>query len=444
VTAASDDAGRSAASPGTPRPGDVQAVPITGLSHDGDGVGRLADGRAVFVAGALAGELVEAVITEVRPRMARARLAAVPSAPAPERILKPRCPHYGPWPERGEAPDAWCGGCQLQHLDYGAQLRFKTGVVRSALQRIGGLADPPVLETVGMDDPWRYRNALRLHAAGGQLGLIARDGRTLVPITECPIAHPEVEALALAMAGAGLPDGVAVVARAGTRTGEALVALYDADDAIDALTVELDASVVLVGAEGDVHVVAGRGALDEVFAGLPYLVPATAFAQANTAMTDRLVEAVLAAVPEGAGRVVDGYCGVGLFTVALAPRAGEVVGIDVDEAAIAAAVENAAGLDNVLLIEGPVDEGLEAVEGPIDAVVLDPPRAGLEPSVVRLLAGRAPDTIVYVSCEPSSLARDVRQLVEAGFRVERAQPLDLFPQTRHVEIVCVLARAAGR
>lgn len=425
-----------------PRVGTREVVPLTGLAHDGDAVGRLSDGRAVFVAGGLPGELAEVVVTEVKPRLARARLAALPTAPAPSRLAVPRCRHYGAWPARGEEPDAWCGGCHLQHMDYAAQLAFKTTAVRDALERIGRIPGPPVADALGMDDPWGYRNTLRLHAAGGQLGLIARDGRTLVPLEECPIAHPDVAALVAGLSAARLPDGCAVVARAGTRTGDAQIVLYDAFDAIEDLTIESDASVVLVDGSGEVHAVAGQVDLVEVFAGLPYAVPATAFCQANTAMTDRLVACVRERVPAGAANVVDAYCGVGLFTVALAPHVGAITGIDIDEIAIVAAVENATGLANATLIAGPVAEGLAAVADPIDVVVVDPPRAGLEPAVLKLLAARAPGTIVYVSCDPSSLARDVRRLVEAGYELASCQPIDMFPQTHHVESVSELKRRA--
>lgn len=424
----------------SPRVGAREIVALTGLGHDGDAVGRLADGRAVFVAGGLPGELAEIVITEVKPRLARARLAAIPESPSEERVAEPRCSHYGDWPARGEEPDAWCGGCQLQHMAYDAQLRFKTTVVRDALARIGKIPDAPVGDTLGMADPWGYRNTLRLHAAGGQLGLIARDGRTLVPLSECPIAHPDVADLVADLAAERLPDGCAVVVRAGTRTGDAQVVLYDAYDGIDALTIEAEASVVLVDGSGEVHVVAGQTDVVEVFAGRPYAVPATAFCQANTAMADALVAHVLAAVPDGARNVVDAFCGVGLFTVALAPHVGEITGIDIDEAAIGAAVDNAAGLANVTLIAGPVAEGLAAVADPIDVVVVDPPRAGLEPAFLELLLARAPGTIVYVSCEPSSLARDLRRLVEAGYELVGCQPIDMFPQTHHVESVSELKR----
>jgi len=429
-------------SDGAAQVGARATVLLTGLGHDGEAVGRLKDGRAVFVAGGLPGELAEIVITEVKPRLARGRLAAIPEVPAEARLLVPRCPYYGTWPARGEEPDAWCGGCQLQHMAYDAQLRFKAEAVRAALSRIGRIENPPVAPTLGMADPWRYRNTLRLHAAGGQLGLIARDGRTLVPIEDCPIAHDGVADLIPALAEARLPDGCAVVIRAGTRTGDAQVVLYDAYDTIADLNVELDASVVLVDGSSEVHLVAGQADILEGVAGRGYTVPATAFFQANTAMADRLVEHVIAAVPARSRQVVDAYCGVGLFTVALAPHVGAITGIDIDAAAIAAAVDNAAGLDNVTLIEGPVAEGLAAVDGPVDAVVVDPPRAGLEPAVLELLAARAPGTIVYVSCEPSSLARDVRRLAESGYALVSCQPIDMFPQTHHVETVSVLERRA--
>ncbi len=421
-----------------PLTGERVDVGFTGMAHGGEAVGRAADGRVVFASGALPGESAQVELTEVHDRFARGRLAVTPTVLSPMRATPP-CPHFRAWPERGLESNGACGACQWQHMTYEAQLQFKAAVLRDTLSRIGQVKDPRVEEPWGMADPWRYRNHARMVAHGNSLAYYAADGRTLVNVDQCPIAHPLVESLML-LTWEGLEPGTEVSLRAGTRTGDRMIVLHEGPDDLEGLEIETDASVAILDVDGSCHNVAGEPFLRERLGGHTFVVPPDAFFQVNTEMADRLVEAVRDALGSKVGRLVDIHSGVGCFAVLCADLADEVVAIERHPASVAAAVENAAGMDHITLLEAEASEGLAFVGVGIDAVIVDPPRAGIDKATVRLLAELAPPTIVYVSCEPATLARDVRLLVGHGWSLENCRPVDMFPQTFHIESVAVLRR----
>ncbi|MEO8083099.1 MAG: TRAM domain-containing protein [Ardenticatenales bacterium] len=410
------------------------------MAHGGEAVGRTTDGRALFVAGALPGEEVDARIVEMHRRYGRGYADAPPAVPSADRVAAP-CPHFGAWPARGAASGAWCGGCQWQHVEGAAQLRFKRSILVDALTRIGGISTPNVLPILGMTSPWGYRNKLRTRLIGGRPGLVAVDGRRLVPLDACAIAHPTVLAHVLAFE-ADLPDGLEVTFRAGTRTGDALIVIDDPDDVVGAIDVATDASVVIVDGGGGLGIASGRSFYVESFRGDTIGVPATSFFQVNTEMAERLADAVRQALGPSPGRVVDAFCGIGTLTGALADAAAEVIAIDHDGGAIAAAVANTGGRTNVTLVEGDAAEALAEYGAGMDALVVDPPRGGLDEAARRVIAGHRPPRLIYVSCDPTTLARDVAALAAAGYAHRSTQPIDMFPQTYHSESVTVLDRGA--
>ncbi len=431
---------------GDSAPSATVEVAIQGMANGGEGVGRLPDGRVAFVDGALPGETV-AIAAPGPGRFVRAPMASLPVPPSAARLAHAACPHFGGWPERGRLPEAHCGGCQWQHATYAAQLAYKADVVRDCLARIGGLADPPVAPTLGMDHPWGYRNQLRVRLAGGRPALVALDGRSLLPITECPIAHPLVVDL-LSCLDMDLPDGIEITLRAGTATGDRLIAIHAPAEELAEVDVELDVSVTLVDPQtGAVHVAAGRPFLVEQLGGHRFMVPAAGFFQVNTAMAERLVAQVRAWLPMGGERLIDLYSGVGTFAVLLADRFAEVVAVESYGPAVAAAVDNASGLEHLQLVEAPAAEGLawaldEGGGRSTDCILLDPPRAGVDRDTLGLLAQAAAGTMIYVSCDPATMARDARRLAEAGWVLEASQPVDMFPQTHHIETVNRFTREA--
>lgn len=409
-----------------------EVVTAERIAHGGDAVAHLQDGRVVFVDGALPGERVKVRLTESRERYARAVLDELPPEPSTDRV-DPPCDHFGRWPERGRAPEVHCGGCSWQHASYSMQVATKRAVLVEALERIGKFDAPPVAPVVPCDPPWAYRNRLRVRLSGGRPALVAVDGKSLVPIDACPIAHPYVQSL-VSVFESDLPDGTEVVFRAGATTGERLVLVDDREGRIDSADVELSASLVFQRSWG-LEVAVGDENIHERIGDRLLRIPADAFFQVNTAMITPLVAAVRAALPPTVDRLVDLHSGVGLFAISLSDRANEVVAIEKHPGAVAAAVENAAGLDNLTLIEADATEGLAHVGSGIGALITDPPRGGLNAGVRRLLVDLRPDRIVYVSCDPAALARDGCVLCEAGYHLVACQPLDMFPQTPHVEAV---------
>lgn len=380
---------------------------LTALAPTGEAIGR-ADGLVVFVPGGLPGETVEVDVVFRRRSFARGRLRRV-ITPAAGRIA-PVCPHFGR-----------CGGCDLQHMDGDAQLRFKTDAVREQLSRLGGIANADVRACLPSPRPWRYRNHTQFAAlAGGRLGYHAEGSADIVPIDDCPITAEEVLAVARHAAAPPLPESID--ARAGL-TGAGRARAFRAAD----------------GAPGAPE---GDATLHERIAGFDFAFSPRNFFQVNPFAAETLVAEVLAAAAPRAGqRALDVYCGVGLFTLPLAAATGFAAGIEADGTAVQFARRNAAaaGLSEVTRFHaGPADAlmGGPATTGANwDLVVVDPPRAGLDRGALQALLGLATGRIIYVSCDPATLARDAKAMVAEGYALRYAQPVDLFPQTRHVETV---------
>jgi 23S rRNA (uracil1939-C5)-methyltransferase len=423
---------------------DVVHLEVTGMAHGGEAVGRTEEGMVVFADGALPGERAVVALERTEGRFARGVMVQAPAAPAPERTT-PKCPYFGDWPARGLLAHQWCGACQWQHIAYAGQLEYKATTLVDTLNRIARLADPPTLPPIGMPEPWSYRNHIRLVADGNRLGYRAAGGPAIVPVAECPIAHPLVADM-LGLSWEGLDPGTEVALRCGAATGDRMIVIHGGPDDLDEIEIETDASVALLDVDGTVHHVSGRPHLLEHLSGRDFLIPPDGFFQVNTVMAEHLVQAVLAGLSGSdsgrLGRLVDLHSGVGTFAILAAHVADEVFAVERHPPSVAAAVENAEGMDNLTLLESSAHEGLAYLGAPLDAVILDPPRAGMDRATMRVLAEIAPRTIVYVSCEPSTLARDVAYLVEKGWALESCRVIDMFPQTFHIESVSVLRRTA--
>jgi 23S rRNA (uracil1939-C5)-methyltransferase len=410
---------------------EIITLHLTAMAHGGAAVGRY-EGRAVFVPYALPGETVRAAVVEEHERHAFARLLEV-VAPAPERVGPP-CPYFGPGTDGREA----CGGCHWQHAAYGAQLVYKAQVVADQLARLGGVADPPVRATLADPSGWAYRNHAQFHPApGGGLGFQSAAGQGVVEIEACPLLHPLLaelyEALDLELEGL-----VRLSLRAGTRTGERMLIFEMADDLPPALEVDVPLSCVLLLSDGQAVNLIGSNHFTERVGGHTYRISAPSFFQINTTQAEELVRLVMGYLDlHGGETVLDAYCGVGLFSVPIAQRAGLVVGIELSPSAVEDLLVNAEGLDNIEVVEGPVEAVLPELDTPLDAAVLDPPRAGVERRALDALAARHPARIVYVSCDPATLARDAKRLIASGYRLVEVQPVDMFPQTYHVESVAL-------
>jgi tRNA/tmRNA/rRNA uracil-C5-methylase (TrmA/RlmC/RlmD family) len=404
---------------------------IDGFSHGGEGVARL-EGKAVFVPGALPGERVLVRVVDDRARWALADLLEVLEA-SPDRVVPP-CPFV---PE--------CGGCDLQHAHPDAQRRLKTRVVREQLARLGGVPDAPVEDCRAVGPDRGYRTHAQFHAGpDGRLGFHRRSSHDVVPVDRCLVLTVATQAVRDAV---GDDSGAAEVAvRAHPTTDTAAAVITPGPGPLELPTGAFD--VVLVQPDGSSLPLRGDGQLREQVAGLTFTFPADAFFQVTTHGAEALVAAVLEATGDVTGTLVwDLYCGVGLLALPLARAGAEVVAVEGFAAAAEAARDNAAAANlDVEVHAAPVRALVErAVQGdaalePPEVVVLDPPRSGAGREVIAGLVALAPPTIVYVACDVAALARDTRQLVEAGYRLTRAVPLDLFPMTHHVEVVATFAR----
>jgi len=401
---------------------DTFTIQLTAIAHGGAALGRH-EGRVIFVPYALPGETARVAITEDKGRYGFARLVEV-LEPSPDRVSPP-CPYFGP---------TGCGGCQWQHVDYQAQLRLKAEVVADQLTRIGKIADPLIHPTRPDSSGWAYRNHAQLHPVpDGGLGFQAASGDEVIPIEECPILHPLLSDLyaALDLDFEGLRR---LSLRAGTATGDRMLIFEMEQDLPPALEIDLPVSCVLLLSDGQHANLIGHNYITETVAERAYRILAPSFFQVNTPQAGQLVQQVLEYLDlQGGETVLDGYCGVGLFTTHLAQRAGLVVGIEQSPAAVADLLENSVDFDNVEIIEGPVEAVLPDLDTRFDAAVVDPPRAGLDRFALDALVERRPARLVYVSCDPATLARDAKRLTRAGYRLVEVQPIDMFPQTYHVE-----------
>jgi 23S rRNA (uracil1939-C5)-methyltransferase len=438
---------------------------IESLAHGGAGVARAgADGDGgrgyvVFVTGAVPGDRVRAVVTKRKRAYAEARTLEV-LEPSPERI-EPVAEHPGaPW----------------QVLPYERQLAIKQEQVADALCRIGGFEAARVEDIVPAVEQWRYRNKLEFSFGAGESGETLLGfhppGRwdLVAPMDDCLLGSERMEGVRRQVLEWARAQGVApydrrthegtlrnLVVREGRRTGELQARLVIGEGRID--TPSLEAAVDVDGLflttteqlsettlGGDTVQLTGAAALEEEIAGLRFAISPEAFFQTNTEMAERLYAiAGEAAGLSGYERVYDLFCGIGTIGLTLAPRAAEVWGLEIVEPAIADAIRNAEAneIQNARFFAGDVRLAMrELVErvGRPDVVVVDPPRAGLSAKVVRRIIEASPKRIVYVSCNPTTLAPNAAQLVEAGYKLGPVRPVDMFPQTPHIEAVAVFDR----
>ncbi len=399
-------------------------IVLTALSYGGEAIGRY-NGQAVFVPFALPGETVRVRIVDERKNFARAELLEVVKA-SPDRIT-PRCPYFG-----------ICGGCHYQHLAYASQLDIKTNILRDQLTRIGKIEDPPVLSIVAAPEPWNYRNHIQFHLdQSGVLGFIAAaNPEELIPIKECFLPEPAINLLWPTLEFEPDSPLERVSLRCGANDDLLLVLESDEEDPPE---IEIEAGISVVHlTEGDSVVVAGDGYLVITVLDRPFKVSAASFFQVNTAMAGRMVQHLLQNVPvTPATTMLDVYCGAGLFSAFFAPRVARVIGIESAHSACEDFTVNLDEFDNVELYEGLAQEILPALKASVDLAIIDPPRAGLDKAALDALLRIKPKTLAYVSCDPSTLARDAARLLVGGYTLKQVTPFDLFPQTYHIESISI-------
>ncbi len=410
-----------------PRRGDTLELAIEDLAFGGEGVGR-ADGYVIFVRGGLPGDRLRVRLVEARGRFGRATIDEVLVA-SPDRV-EPPCPYFGR-----------CGGCRLQHLAYSAQLAFKEKQVRDCLQRLGGLGDFELRPILPAPEPYGYRNKMEFTVANAPpvVGLHAAERYDVVlDIERCLLQSESMNAL---------------LDEFRRQVHERALSVYDPElrarvPATVSVVLNVNAKKASVAVGSEEHLLLGRDHIRETLGAVTFQVSANSFFQTNTQQAERLFSLVADACELDASEtLLDLYSGTGAISLLLARRVRAVYGIEVAAAAVADAIRNARanGIDNCTFLAGEVRHVLpDLVRQGVSAsiVVADPPRAGFHPKALLALAAMAPARIVYVSCNPSTLARDVADLARHGYRLEWVQPVDMFPQTPHIEAVARLRRPA--
>ncbi len=382
---------------------DIITITIDTVAFGGEGIGRV-ENLVVFVPFTAPGDVAEVEIREAKKRYLRGRVKKLVT-PSPDRV-EPSCPYF----QR-------CGGCHYQHIEYAKQVEMKSRQVVEAFERIGKFTAPPVEPGCPSPVAYGYRGKGEFHVerqrdAAYRIGFMDVGGSRLVDIERCAIMEESIN--------------------------EQLTFLRRPMHA----PLRVDRYVIwsLTGKSEEQHVV-------RIVKGRELLVPFEGFFQASTALTDGLVDIVMEFAGAGPGEtVLDLYCGSGLFSLFLAPACRSLVGIEIDGEAVECARLNMErhGIRNAVFHEGDVRDVLEREFGggkaAIDAVVLDPPRTGCEREVLDLVIGLRPLRIVYVSCDPATLARDARQLVDSGYSLTTVRPVDMFPQTKHIEAVALFKK----
>lgn len=446
---------------------DKITLKVTGLGSSGEGVGKI-DGFTVFAHGGLPGETVEVELEQVKKSYAAGRVTAVLEASVDR--VEPLCPVY-------EA----CGGCQLQHLSYAGQLNAKEQQVRDALLRIGHLQDVEVRPIIGEEDPWYYRNKMQfpVKAEDGKLeiGCYAAATHRVVGVEICRIQKQRNNDIAATVrrwmeqyeipaydekTGKGIVRHV--MGRVAINTGEVMAVIitagYDLPHNKELIKMLRDAVPGLKSVVQNINkkqtnlvmgnknrLLYGKAAIKDRLGSLKFNISAQSFFQVNSAQAEKLYDkAVEFAGLDGSETVVDCYCGTGTISLYLAKHAKKVYGIEIITSAIEDAKRNAEDnrCDNAEFILGDAAVKMrELTEQGVcpQLVLLDPPRAGCDEKLLTAIAQIKPQRIVYVSCNPASLARDLGYLEQNGYKALFAQPVDMFPMTHHVETVVLVTRA---
>ncbi|MBQ7433419.1 MAG: 23S rRNA (uracil(1939)-C(5))-methyltransferase RlmD [Lachnospiraceae bacterium] len=445
---------------------EIVTVTIEDLSQNGEGIGK-ADGYTLFIKGAVIGDQVRARIIKAKKTYGYARIEEL-LEPSRHRVT-PACSIAGP-----------CGGCQLQNMSYEAQLAFKQKKVEDSFTRLGHFTEVPILPIRGMKDPFRYRNKAQIPVSrdkNGRLiaGFYAGRTHSVIPQEDCLLGVPENAAITRMVlahmeqyhippyeeeTGTGLLRHILI--RKGFATGELMVCLIingDRFPKMEELTRQLltipgmtDISLNLNKERNNVilgHTICqiyGQGYITDYIGNVAYHISPLSFYQVNPIQTEVLYSTALDyAGLTGQETVWDLYCGIGTISLFLAQKAKQVYGVEIVEAAIQDARDNAElnQLHNAEFFVGKAEEVLprkyqeEHIQA--DVIVVDPPRKGCERAVLDTMIQMAPKRIVYVSCDPATLARDVRVLVDAGYQLEKVKPVDMFGGTYHVETVCLLS-----
>jgi len=402
------------------------------FTYGGDVMGRLDDGRALFVPFGLPAERVRVRLIEEKKHFARGQLLEVLEE-SPQRI-NPKCVHFGE-----------CGGCHYQHLPYQDQLSVKTEILIDQLERIGKLGNPPVRQMVASPNPWNYRNHVQFHlTADGKPGNIFSlpegEGVGVKAITECHLPEKTIDELWPQLEFEPGAPFTRVSLRAGVNDDLMLILESEIPDPPE---MELEAGISVVHlTDGDALVMAGNDHVLMQILGRVFRVSAASFFQVNTLMAEKMVEYLLERlVITRSTNILDVYCGAGIFSAFMAEKCGQLTGIEISASACDDYIVNLDEFDNAALYQDDAVAVIPQLEAKQDIVLVDPPRAGLDKRVLDGIAHLNPGVIAYVSCDPATLARDTARLIKGGYHLVEVTPFDLFPQTYHIESISIFEKS---
>ncbi|MCB0100499.1 MAG: class I SAM-dependent RNA methyltransferase [Anaerolineales bacterium] len=409
-------------------------ITLEKLTYGGEAMGRLQDGRAVFVPFGLPGETVRIQLTQEKQNFARGEILEILN-PSPDRI-EPKCKHF-----------TQCGGCHYQNLPYEKQLTAKADILRDQLQRIGKIENPPVQATIASPNQWNYRNHVQFHLTDdGKIGFINSQGRKTLPIEECHLPEATINAFRNDLQFESRMNLERVSLRSGADDDLMLILESETEETPE-LEIEADISIVHIYEDHPV-VIAGSNALTIQVLGVDFHVSAPSFFQVNTPMAEKMVQHLIAnlqlpSTNNQSTTLLDIYCGVGLFSKFFADKYAKVIGIESAPSSCEDFAINLDEFDNVELYEGSAEEILPALAPQLTQpthMIIDPPRAGIDKFALDAILQINPQVIVYVSCDPSTLARDAARLIKGGYTLQHATPFDLFPQTYHIESISIFTR----
>lgn len=383
-------------------------VTIEDMAFKGEAIARI-DGQVMFVPGAIPGEKVRLSVKKLKKGYGIAQVEEILEA-SPHRV-EPPCRYFG-----------LCSGCTWQHIAYPEQLRLKQRVVAEQLRRIGKLEGVEVLPTIGMEKPWEYRNHARFTVnPEGRLGFVQRGTKRFVQIDECMLMAPKINEVLAHFQQRGVP-ATAFNVRCGRNTDDLLIQPRVDDDRYET----------------------GQKQYREIMSGEEFEIASPSFFQVNTEQAEILVGLVSdGLLLDGSEILADVYAGVGTFSAILSPKVRGVYYIEESGPAGKNAQHNLDGLINVMMISGRAEEVFPELPDPPDVVIVDPPRAGLHKRLIDAILDVRPAQIAYISCDPATLARDLAIFSEAGFEIGPVQPVDMFPQTYHIETVTILRALDG-
>ncbi|MEF3273636.1 MAG: class I SAM-dependent RNA methyltransferase [Chloroflexus sp.] len=410
---------------------DIIEIEIESIAQGGDGVARLGE-LVVFATGALPGERVRAVVRERHARFLRARVSEVIYA-SPDRIAPQITPgDHVPW----------------QHIAYPAQVRFKGEIVADQIRKFLPGVDVPIQPVIAAPQPWGYRNSARLHVDGAALGYHATGTKTVIDLPNDPLLLPVLQSALEGLRRLPFAGQISeVLLRASATYGYAAAQLTPAPTADYNTLTRLAAAwmattPVLAGITRDDQPILGASAIYDELGDIVFRLSLSSFFQVNHAQAERMLAIVRDALTPGGGRLLDAYSGVGSFALPLAALFDEVVAVETYPPAVNDARQSVCDnqITNVQCIGGTAEQVVANLPGPFQAVILDPPRRGCHPAVIKAVINHAPERIIYISCHPGLIGRDIGPLLAAGYHLILVQPIDLFPQTPHIETILALSK----